>query len=675
MTDSAVYDSFVEIGAGCYWVGAYDKEEGLHCNPYLIVSDGEGILIDPGSVLDYERVLAKITQIIPLEKISYIVLNHQDPDLCSAVPLLEKAGFQGEVATYWRTAVLLKFYGITSRYYLVNEHDYELSFKSGRKLQFLQAPYLHFPGSIMTYDPQTKILFSSDVFGGFTHNWELWANGNYMEAMKVFHENYMPSNDIMRPVMEMLLNMDIVMIAPQHGSIIKADVKKHIKTLRDLECGAFLNPLKKELTKSGGFTSVVNRVLKRYYSTFDKKEVIALFDDTDIVINRETGVVEDYNCTGDKLWNLLFDIIFAKKGMGWVSIVETLVSKLTYQYDIPFPSVFESQIFDIEKRTEILASENQKLKELNDRLVSNLHTAQEKLMKCPVTGIYNASFFRNYLKAELANIDDNNRDSCLMVIDLDGFSKLSFKFGYKIEEEMLQNMAYLLKQFKQDTHVLFKLESASFAYYLPDAVDIDVLSMAESLRNMIGGSDIFVAPVTASIGLVRLSELMNHNLPENEITSLFLNTALLRLSMAKGNGMNQVCHKSEIQDLQLDEGTVVIADTEQHHAELLSHLLSDAGITVHIAADGEQAIEMIESFQPDIIVSETMLPKIDGFAVREKLLSLSNMQSIPYILTSYQKDEISIGRSLSLGIEHYFQKPYILSELVGIIKNKIKQRI
>lgn len=672
MSDNA-YDSFVEIAPDSYWVGVCDKKEGLHCNPYLIVDGGEGILIDPGSVLDYERVLEKVKQIIPLEKISYIVLNHQDPDLCSGVPLLEKCGFKGKIATYWRTAVLLKFYGITSEYYLVNEHDFELFFKSGRKLKFLQTPYLHFPGAITTYDPQTKILYSSDLFGGFTYNWELWANGNYMESMKLFHENYMPSNDILRPVMEMFLGMDISMIAPQHGSIIRDDIKTHIKALRDLECGAFLKPIKKELTENGGFTGIVNQVLKRYYSTFDKDEVMTVFADTEIVINSETGLIEDYNCTGRDLWNLLFDVIFAKKGISWITIASTLVTKLINEYDVPEPSVFKDEIFNIEKKSEALALENKKLKELNDRLVHSLETAKEQLIKCPLTDMYNASFCKNYLKAEIKSFNIEHVNAALCVFDIDNLSKLAFKYGHGVENETLKNAAYLLKQFKSDEDVFFKLDGAFFAWYMPSVSPEEALVKAESLRTKIAESDLFVEKITISVGLVSLNEIFQQDLPSEEAMSLLRNIALLRHSIAKGEGMNQVCSVSTLTPHK-EAGSVLIVDTETQNAELLKHLLSDSGINVEIVGDGEKALVSIEKKVPDVIISEIMLPKLDGFALRNQLMGSTKLKSIPYILISYRKDEDSITRALSLGIEHYFKKPYILSELVGIIKNKIKQQ-
>ena len=243
----------VKLAEGIYWIGAKLHTGGLKCNPYLLIDGDEAVLFDPGSPLDFEEVYANIESLIPIENVKYVVLHHQDPDFCSSVPLFEKAGAEFTIVTHWRTETIIRFYGIISKCYLVDEHNYSLKLASGRELQFVPTPYLHFPGAITTYDPLNGILFSSDLFGAFSVETDFYADENYIEKMSAFHEHYMPSNDILRPVMELFILMDIRMIAPQHGSVINKDPLKYIKALRDLECGALMNPVRKSLKESGGY--------------------------------------------------------------------------------------------------------------------------------------------------------------------------------------------------------------------------------------------------------------------------------------------------------------------------------------------------------------------------------------------------------------------------------------
>ncbi len=232
----------IEIAEKIYWVGHYDPETALVSNPYLLVDEEEAILIDPGSVLDYHQVSRKVFTTVEPDSINYIILHHQDPDICASTPRFEEVvNPYRQVITHSRAAVLVVHYGIKSPFYLVDRNDWELTMKSGRKLRFIFTPYLHFPGAFVTYDEKTKTLFTSDLFGGFSYDWSLYANDYYLEAVKAFHENYMPSKEILSHSIKKLRDLDIKMIAPQHGSIIlEKDIPRYLDALEDLDCGDYL---------------------------------------------------------------------------------------------------------------------------------------------------------------------------------------------------------------------------------------------------------------------------------------------------------------------------------------------------------------------------------------------------------------------------------------------------
>ncbi len=210
----------VKIGSGIYWVGSKNQENGLHCNPYLLIDGPDAVLFDPGSPLDFVAVFTKVSELISISALKYIVLNHQDPDICAGLPLWERKGLKAQLVCHWRTSLIVRYYGVNSPFYLVDQNKFQLKLSDKRSLYFIHTPYLNFPGAIASYDSTTKILFSGDLFGAFSQNWKLVAADEYLEQMKTFHEHYMPGNDIIRPVMEKLLHLPIVKIAPQHGSII-----------------------------------------------------------------------------------------------------------------------------------------------------------------------------------------------------------------------------------------------------------------------------------------------------------------------------------------------------------------------------------------------------------------------------------------------------------------------
>ncbi|MDO8391536.1 MAG: diguanylate cyclase [Actinomycetota bacterium] len=236
----------MEIAPRVWWVGAVRPAETFQCHAYLVEAGDQSVLIDPGSTEVIDDVLDKVREIIPLEHIRWIVCHHSDPDIAAGLPLL-RARLQRpdiELVTEWRAQTLLHHYNAGFPYYLVEDHDWQLPLDGGRALRFVLTPYLHFPGAMCSWDSGTGVLFSSDIFGGFTDGSELFASdASYFEALRPFHEHYMPSREILGAGLARLRRsfQPITMIAPQHGCVIPEPlVDEMFDRLAELECGIFL---------------------------------------------------------------------------------------------------------------------------------------------------------------------------------------------------------------------------------------------------------------------------------------------------------------------------------------------------------------------------------------------------------------------------------------------------
>ncbi len=265
----------VEIANNTYWVGMQLENDPFQCLPYFIDNGNESILIDPGSMLEFDEVMKKVSQITELKNIKYIILHHQDPDLCAAVPQIEKVINREDlqIVTHSRMTVLIKHYMVKANYYEIDKHDLKLTTTNGLSLEFITTPYCHSPGAFVTYAPDTKVLFSSDIFGGLEESWEFYAKEDYFEKAKAFHAAYMPSRDIFNYTLRKIELLDMNIIAPQHGSIIERRyIYNLIEDMKNLECGLYIeNRYNDELTNTIDKLEAKEKELEEYKIHLEEK--------------------------------------------------------------------------------------------------------------------------------------------------------------------------------------------------------------------------------------------------------------------------------------------------------------------------------------------------------------------------------------------------------------------
>lgn len=103
--------------------------------------------------------------------------------------------------------------------------------------------------------------------------------------------------------------------------------------------------------------------------------------------------------------------------------------------------------------------------------------------------------------------------------------------------------------------------------------------------------------------------------------------------------------------------SVLIVDDEPMARTLLRLMLVRAGFNVSEAEDGFDALEKVQSSQPDIILLDVMMPGMDGFSVCEELRQREETSNLPIIMLSAKTDLDSINKGLRVGATKYLTKP------------------
>jgi flavorubredoxin len=231
----------VEIKKGIYWVGGIDWElrnfhgyltqRGSTYNSYLII-DEKITLIDNVKHYLFDEQLTRISQIIDPAKIDYIVQNHIEMDHSGSLPKLMEMCPKAKVIASPK--------GVEGLPMLFQKKWNFLAVKSGdfldlgkRKLHFVQTPMVHWPDNMVSYCPQEKIIFSNDAFGQHIASSERFDDEYPFhimlhEAAKYYANIVLPYSSQVQKALKVAGDLDIEMICPSHGLIIRQKVSEII---------------------------------------------------------------------------------------------------------------------------------------------------------------------------------------------------------------------------------------------------------------------------------------------------------------------------------------------------------------------------------------------------------------------------------------------------------------
>ena len=108
---------------------------------------------------------------------------------------------------------------------------------------------------------------------------------------------------------------------------------------------------------------------------------------------------------------------------------------------------------------------------------------------------------------------------------------------------------------------------------------------------------------------------------------------------------------------------VLIVDDEPNIVTSLEFLMRQRGYETSVARDGDEALAEVESFRPDLVLLDVMLPRRDGFEVCQKLRA-GGWTELKIVMLTAKGRDTEIEKGLALGADAYVTKPFSTGELV-----------
>jgi diguanylate cyclase (GGDEF)-like protein len=573
-------DHAIQLAPRIWWVGHQQVDDPFQCHAYLIEQGDQSVLIDPGGARTFSHTLRKIEEIIPFSSIKYFLCQHQDPDITASLPAIEKiCRPDAEVVTHWRVQMLIKHYGVDLKVHLIEEGAWELKLQD-RTLRFIFTPYAHFPGAFCTFDPVTGILFSSDLFGGLTKEFALLAQDeSYFEAMRPFHEHYIPTREILQFAIDEIRPYPVTLVAPQHGSIIPPHlVRQLMDRLYTLDCGLYLlsstntdierlsrlneslRAIVQAVTMTRDFKDIVSRLLDitRQWLPVQRLEFFSRLDGDDVL---HLAPESHYRGMHGSLPGGL-DVGLGGSWREWLDSPEGRVGYLlqveggTRRLLIPLTSGAQT-VDGLAMMTMDDSPDNMdEMRQLVHQLAEPLGVALERegilrdleekreaiyqrSIRDPLTQLYTRIYMQDAV-GRMCRLQDRGQGQVVTValLDIDHFKSVNDTFGHNMGDTVLQDVSRtLMEETRGEVDIAVRLGGEELIVFAPGLSADDLHAFAERMRLAIAALT-FPEPmherqITVSIGTAfrRAGEALKE----------VIQRADEALYKAKTTGRNQTC--------------------------------------------------------------------------------------------------------------------------------------
>lgn len=636
---------------------------------YLLVFENQLVIIGIPPIEALEAFFLEIRKAFPVQTIKYLILQGYTSHLYSIMRFLHPFAPESTIITDQLHTKYMNLPKHSQPFQSIQSLEYKLQLSEQSTLSFIPSPYLLSAGSFMTHESSEQVLFSGYLFANPKGS-TLESDEEYLTPSLKYLTDYLPSSDFARSILNHLRQYPIERaLTLFHNDLLKSQVDFLIDRFMKFD---FYRVSNIEQTKQGQLFDPLpffQQMVRKLSNIFGTKAVSEAFQGSPFTFHALSESIELTSLDGIRAWHRFFEIVYANGGLEWLGILEPTIDKVVDLYQIKKPTIFASAIVDTTKQLEQVVSEKEELTSKMKQLEEDMQATVDRLVKDPLTGLYNASFLEANLIERFEQIQQGKQEHftvCYLAID--HMHRINRVYSYQIGDETIVHFTTLMNSLLQPNDHLYRASGVSLALVTNRSINESEL---EKILASVRESTFFIQPITASIAIVRSDEIPTDSHAQMKARTL-LTTAENRIQMAFQKGGNVLINQESI-ITKPRRGKVLIVDEDIMDAKYFRNALENEAFDVDWVADGLEALRRMESTQYHAILCDKYVPKLDGFALKAQINKTVN-QDLCFILMVQAKSAEIVARANRLGITAVLSRPILIEEIVGFIQRNQGRR-
>ncbi|PKK94302.1 MAG: hypothetical protein CVV61_00230 [Tenericutes bacterium HGW-Tenericutes-6] len=635
-------------------------------NLYFIEKLGHRILIELPPIEHFVYLKEEVNKFTSIDTLTDVILLNPTISLVSVLNELVASGFKGNIITVEEIAKDIFPLNLDLHIKTIKSLNYELKSKETIILQFIDMHFLPYPEMFMVYEPSYGLLFSSLLMSSYYQKDYEPTIHDIERFMFAFHKENMPSSDYVKPVIRQLSSFDLKLLLPSYGYMIESQQMNQVMELMkriDFHNNYFMNSKVGQAKPDLNYIELINQLITALIKHFPRIEILNTFIGTPFNLDHETLLLKKTSLVEYKIWHQFFEVVYAKKGMSWLILMEPTMHKLIDRYQLELPSIYRTETIKLQEETRNLEAQKVALELHLKTLNDEIEQAKDQLLRDAKTKLYTQNVLKQMMYEHFEKPLDQGNTRGLLLIQLDQLISLNKKYGKEIGNEAIEHLVYVLDQVKSKEVMLFK-ENGPGIYALIDGTkEAFIMKEALKMRNAVAESTHFIEKVTISIALVTCQEI-DEKLHLDEKIDYIFSTIEKRMAYAKMKE-NGVIIDSQTELPESYEGAILLVDQDEINRNMLFRIFRRIHFNVIMAESVDQALEIMDAEKIDIVISEINLSKLDGFQLKMRMNESKAFKDIPFIMVSHNKSVDNIKRGNLLDVDLILEKPIIPDELIG----------